>query len=174
MTAISRSRRSAAGIALIVAGGLLLLAFLLPFAGVGLPWLGSLAYAALAVALVILALGSVNNTLAKVALFVGAAGFAILALAGFGLALPGILLTIGAVMAALGFVVGAIVLYVGKEITNTAALVFVIAAVLGAIILLTSVAAIGLGVLATIVTVAFAIALIVAGLYFRRADNRRR
>ena len=174
MTAISRSRRSAAGIALIVAGGLLLLAFLLPFAGVALPWLGSLANAALAAALVILALGAVNNTLAKVALFVGAAGFAILALAGFGLALPGILLTIGTVMAALGFVVGAIVLYVGKEITNTAALVFVIAGVLAAIILLAGVAAIVLGAVATILAVAFAAALVVAGVYFRRADNGRR
>mgnify|MGYP001366481311 CR=1 FL=1 len=96
MAAISRSRRSAAGIALIVAGALVLLAVVLPLAGVALPWLNALAYAALAVALVILALGAVNNTLAKISLFVGAVGFAILAIAGLGLALPGILLTIGA------------------------------------------------------------------------------
>lgn len=64
-------------------------------------------------------------------------------------------------------------MYVGKEITYTAAIIFVVAAVLAAIILLTGVAAVGLGALATVLTVALAIALAFAGLYFRRAENRR-
>ena len=173
MAAISRSRRSAAGIALIIAGALVLLSVLLPLGGVGVPWLGALAYAAMAVALVILAVGAVNNTLAKIALFAGAVGFAILALVGLGIGLPGVLLTVGAVLAALGFLIGAIVLYIGKEVSNTAAIVFVVAAVLAAIILLGIAGSLGLGAFATILTVALGIALVVAGFYFRRAENRR-
>lgn len=174
MTAVSTSRRAAAGIALIISGALFLLAVILPLAGVSVPWLQGLAYAVLAVALVILALGAVNNTVAKIALFVGAVGFAILALLSFGLALPAILVTVAAVLAALGFLVGAIVLYVGKEVSNISAIIFVVAAVLAAIILLTMAAATSLGVFATVLLVALGIALIVAGLYFRRAENRRR
>ncbi len=173
MTAVSNSRRSLAGIVLIVAGVFFLLAIILPLAGVAAPWLVGLAYAAMAVALVILALGALNSTLAKIALFIGAVGFAILALAAFGIALPGILLTIAAVIAALGFLVGAIVVYVGKEIGNTSAIIFLIAAILAAIILLTAAGALGLGVIATVLTVALAIALIIAGVYFRRKGSRR-
>jgi hypothetical protein len=77
------------------------------------------------------------------------------------------------VIAALGFLIGAVVLYVGKEIKNTPAIIFVVASVLAAIILLTGVAAVGLGAIATVLTVALAIALAVAGFYFRQAENRR-
>ncbi|MCU1413733.1 MAG: hypothetical protein JWN80_1073 [Microbacteriaceae bacterium] len=174
MAAISRSRRAAAGIALIVAGALFVLAVLLPLAGIALPWLFLLAYAAMAVALVILALGAVNNTVAKIALFAGAAGWLLLALGGLGLGLPGGLITFGAILAALGGLVGAIVLYVGKEIGNTAALVFVVAAILAVLFLLNLLGVFALGAVSAVVTVLLGIALIVAGVLFRRTDRSRR
>src|SRR5687768_4127 len=102
MTAISRSRRSLAGIVLIVAGALFILAAVLPLLGVAVPWLYLLAYAAMAVAFVVLAVGAVNNTVAKIALFAGALGWLLLALSGLGLGLPAGLTAFAAVLAALG------------------------------------------------------------------------
>jgi hypothetical protein len=168
MAAISRSRRSTSGIALIVAGALFVLAVLLPLAGLTLPWLVLLADAAMVVALVILAVGAVNNTVAKIALFAAAVGWALLAISGLGIALPAVLLTLAAVVAAIGGLVGAIVLYVGKEITNRAAIVFVVATVLAVVYLL-----VPLGTLGTVVAVLFGAALIVAGVFFRRTEGRR-
>lgn len=173
MAAISRSNRSNSGIALIIGGALVILTQLLPLLGVSLPWLWLLAYAAIAVALVILALGAVNNTVAKIALFVGAAGFAIIALTGFGIALPAILVNIAATLAGLGFLIGAAVLYVGKEITNRSGIAFVVAGALAAVTLLGLLAIVGLGAVTAVFVVAFGIALIVSGVLFRRAENRR-
>jgi hypothetical protein len=66
------------------------------------------------------------------------------------------------------------VLYVGKEITNTAALAFIIAAVLGLILLLAS--PIGVfpltGNLLLVLLVLFGVALIVTGVIFRRPERR--
>lgn len=174
MAAISRSRRSSSGIALIVAGALFLLAVLLPLAGISLPWLFALAYAALAVAFVILALGAVNNTVAKVALFAGAVGWALIAISALGVVLPGVLVTIAAVVAAVGGLIGAIVLYVGKEIANTPAIVFVIATVLGLLFVLGSIGTFALGAFGVVVTVLFGVALIVTGVLFRRTEGSRR
>ncbi|MBX3100403.1 MAG: hypothetical protein KF761_12590 [Salinibacterium sp.] len=173
MAAISRSRRSTSGIALIVAGALFLLAVLLPLVSVSLPWLVLLADAAMVVALVILALGAVNNTVAKVSLFAGAVGWAVLALAGLGLVLPAPLPAIAALVAGVGGLIGAIVLYVGKEITNRAAVIFIVATALGLLYLLGAIGTLALGTLGTVVTVLFGAALIVAGVYFRRTEGRR-
>lgn len=151
----------------------MLLSVVLPLLNVAIPYLGVLAYAALAIALVIMAWGGVNSTLAKISLFVGAAGFAILALTGLGIGLPAVLVSVAAIAAALGFLIGGIVLYVGKEITNIAAIFFIIAAVLAAIILLGLAASLGLGAFGTILTVAFGAALVVAGVYFRRTERKR-
>lgn len=173
MAAISRSRRSTSGIALIVAGALFILAVLLPLAGLSLPWLVLLAAAAMVVALVILAVGAVNNTVAKIALFAAAVGWALLAISGLGIALPAVLLTLAAVVAAIGGLVGAIVLYVGKEITNRAAILFVVATALAVLYLLNVIGTLALGALGTVVVVLFGAALIVAGVFFRRTEGRR-
>ena len=61
----------------------------------------------------------------------------------------------------------------GTVASDTAAIIFVVAAILAAVILLGVAAALGLGAIATILTVALGIALVVAGVYFRRAENRR-
>ena len=175
MAAVSTSRRSLTGIVLIIAGALLLLAILLPLLGItAAPWLAGLGYLALAVALIIFAVGGVNATLTKVLLIAAAVGWAVLGLASLGLGLPGVLLTIAALLAGIGTVVAAIILYVGKEIRNIAAILFIITAVLGLLVVLPYIAAsLALGTLATVIAVAFAIGLIITGYLFTRKEGRR-
>src|SRR3954466_6818677 len=99
MAAISTSRRALAGIIFIVAGALLALAIVLQLLAVAFPYLGALAHLAIGVALVVLALGAVNSTVAKVALFAGGVGWVILGILGLGLALPAPIPLIAAVLA---------------------------------------------------------------------------
>ena len=175
MVALSNSRRAAAGIALIVAGALFVLAVILPLAGQNFPWVTVLAAAAMAIAFTILAIGAVNSTLTRVAFIVAAVGWAILALAGLGIvALPAGVGTFAAILAAAGGIVGAILLYTGREIVNRSAIVFIIANVLGALHLLGSLGLLPLGTFGTILTVLFGAALILAGVLFRQAERRRR
>lgn len=174
MAAVSTSRRSLTGIILIIAGALLLLAIILPLAGLAVSWLGGLGYLALAVALILFAVGGVNARLTQILLIVAGIGWALLALASFGLALPAILLTIAALVAGIGTVVAAILLYVGKEIRNTPAILFIVTAVLGLLVLLPAMGVTALtGTLYTIVAVAFAIGLVVTGYLFTRKEGRR-
>jgi len=174
MAAVSNSRRSLTGIILIIAGALLLLAFILPLLGIAVTWLGGLGYLAIAAALIIFAVGGVNSTLTKVLLIAAGIGWALLGLAAFGLALPGILLTIAALVAGVGTVVAAILLYVGKEVRNTPAILFIITAVLGLLVLLPAFGVAALtGTLYTVIQVAFAIGLIITGYLFTRKEGRR-
>jgi hypothetical protein len=173
MAAISRSRRAAAGIAFIVAGAALLLAVLLPYVNLSLPFLGVIAFAAVAVGLVILALGAVNNTLAKVSLFAGALGWLILAIASVSAVLPAVVVTIGGFLAALGFLVGAVVLYTGREIVQVSGAAFVASAVLAVLLLLPRLGINALEGFSAIWTIALGVALVITGIYFRRTERRR-
>ena len=173
MAAMSRSRRAAAGIALIVAGAALLLAVLLPFANLSVPFLGTIGYAALAAGLVILALGAVNNTVAKVALFAGALGWLILAIASVSAILPGVLVTVGGFLAALGMLVGAIVLYTGREIVQASGAAFVVSAILALVYLLPRLGVSALEAFSVAWTVALGVALVITGVYFRRTERKR-
>ncbi len=175
MVVQSNSRRAAAGIALIVAGALFVLAVILPLAGQSFPWVTVLATLALAIAFAILAIGAVNSTLTRVALIIAAVGWAILALAGLGvIALPAGVATFAAILAAAGGIVGAILLYTGREIANRSAIVFIIANVLGALYLLGVSGLLSLGTFSTIITVLFGAALILAGVLFTQTERRRR
>ena len=174
MAKVSLSRRATSGIVFIVAGALVVLVALLPLLGVAVPWLAVLAYLAIAIALGILGFGAVNSTLAKILLIAAAVGWLILALVAIPVALPAVLVTIAAVVAGLGGLIAAIVLYVGKEITNTAALAFIVAMALGLLVLLGGpIGLFPLANLAVVVAVLFGVALIVTGVLFRRPERRR-
>ncbi|MGX5680504.1 hypothetical protein [Schumannella luteola] len=173
MAAISRSRRATAGIAFIVAGAALLLAALLPFVGVSVPWLSLIGFAAITVGLVILALGAVNSVVTKIALFAGALGWAIIVLASVGIAVPAPVNTIGVVLAALGTLVGAIVLYTGREIVNSSAIVFVITAIVAALFLLARVGLFSLGQFGAVVTIALGVGFLITGVFFRQSERKR-
>jgi hypothetical protein len=174
MAATTPSRRSLAGIVLVVAGALLLLNFVLGLAAVTAlgPWLVVLAYLAIGVAFLILALASFQGTFTRIALIVGAVGWLLLAL-GLVVALPAILVTVALVAAALGTLVGAIALYVGKEVTNTSAIVFIVTGLVAAIILFAQVGAAALGDFGTVLAVLFAILLVVTGVLFARTQGSR-
>ena len=174
MAVVTNSRRSIAGIVLVVAGALLLLNFVLGLAGVAAlsPWLTVLAYLAIGVAFLILALASFQGTITRIALIVGAVGWLLLALA-LVVSLPAVLVTVALVAAALGTVVAAIALYVGKEVTNQSAIAFIVTAIVAAIILLATVAGAALGDFGTVLAVVFAILLVVTGVLFARPQGSR-
>lgn len=173
MAAVSTSRRSLTGLLLIIAGVLLLLAIILPLAGLSVAWLGGLGYLALAVALIVFAVGGVNATLTKVLLIVSGIGWAVLALGAFGLALPSILVLIAAIVAGVGTVVAAIVLYVGKEITNLTAIVFIATAIVYAILVLAPLANLALGTFGTVLALLFALGVLVTGILLARVQGAR-
>ena len=174
MAAVTNSRRSVAGIVLVVAGVLLLLDFVLGLANVGAlsPWLTLLAYLAIGVAFLILALASFRGTITRIALIVGAVGWLLLALA-LVVALPAVLVTVALVAAALGTLIGAIALYVGKEVTNQSAIAFVVTGIVAAIILFAAVAGAALGDFGTVLAIVFALLLIVTGVLFARTQGSR-
>jgi len=174
MAAVSMSRRSTAGIIFIVAGVLLALAVILPLVGVAVGgWLLAIAYLAIAVAFAVLGIGAVNSTLTKVLLIAAAVGWLVLALAAFGLGLPAVLITIAALVAGVAGLIAAIVLYVGKEVRNLPAIIFIITTALGLVYLLPRIG-VSIASLATIIAVLFAAGLIVTGVLFAQKERGRR
>lgn len=174
MAAISRSRRATAGIAFIVAGAAIALASLLPYVGVSLPWLSLIGFAAIAIGLLVLAIGAVNNTVAKIALIAGAIGWAVLVVAGIGFSLPAVVGTVGVILAALGTLIGAIVLYTGREIVNSSAILFVATALVAALALLARLGLFSLGEFGAIITILLGIGFLVTGIFFRQPERGRR
>lgn len=174
MAAVSTSRRSLAGILLAVAGAILLLNVILGLAGVTAlgVWPTALANLLIGVAFLILALSSFRNTLARIALIVAAVGFLLLAL-GAVVALPALLGTIAAIAAAVGTLVAAIVLYVGKEITNLAAIAFIVTGVVLVIVLLSPYLSLALGTFGVVLALLYALGLLVTGILFARVQGAR-
>jgi hypothetical protein len=174
MAAVSNSRRSLAGIILAIAGALLLLGVLLGFASVTAlgSWPTTLAYLAIGIAFLILAISSFRNTLARIALVVAAVGFLLLAL-GAVVALPSPIGTIALIAAAVGLLVAAIVLYVGKEITNLSAIAFIATAVIFALIVFAPLLGLALGTFGTVLALLFAIGVLITGILFARVQGER-
>jgi hypothetical protein len=173
MAAISRSRRSLAGILFIVAGALILLALLLGYLpGVTFgSWLTLLGYLAIAAGYVVLAIGSVANVIARIALIVGAVGWFLIAIGIAGVALPAPLGLLAAIAAALGGVVGSIVLYTGKEITDRSAIAFIVTTIAAAILLL--VTAPEVAAIAVLLVLLVGAGFIVTGVLFHRVQRGR-
>lgn len=175
MAAVSTSRRSLAGIILVIAGALLLLQAILGFAGITAlnPWLAVLAHLAIGVAFLVLAIASFRGTLSRIALIVSAVGFLLLALGAAGVALPAPIGTIAIVAAAVGMLVASIALYVGKEITNQTAIAFIATAVIYAILVLGPLVGLALATFGTVLGLLFAIGVLVTGLLLARVQGSR-
>jgi hypothetical protein len=174
MAAVSNSRRSLAGIILAIAGALLLINAVLGFAAVTAlgVWPTTLAYLAIGVAFLILAISSFRNTLARIALVVAAVGFLLLAL-GAVVALPSPIGMIAWIAAAVGTLVAAIVLYVGKEITNLSAIAFIATAVIFALLVFAPLLGLALGTFGSVLALLFAIGVLVTGILFARVQGER-
>lgn len=172
MAAFSRPRRSAAGIAFVVAGALVLLGVVLGLAGQALGnWVTVVADIAVAVGFVYLALGTVS-TVARAALLVGAGGWLLLALGAF-LAYPPPVWLLVLLASAAGGLVGAVVLYRAKEITARAGVAFIVTMVSAAIVLLSSAAGVGIDAFGPMLSVVFGAGLILTGIVFLRQQRRR-
>jgi hypothetical protein len=120
----------------IIAGVLILLELLLShIAASGLDiWLIFLAYAALAVAFVVLFLRRSVDLIARVAFIVAAVGWAILAIAT--VAGVGGLLTFGVVLALIGTVVAGIMVFARDLFWRGASIAFLVAAIVAGLLLL--------------------------------------
>lgn len=175
MAALSRSRRAAAGIAFLVAGALIALGIVLGYAGVAVLgfWPSLLAYLAIAAGFVILAIGSVANLAARIALIVGAVGWFVVATAPLLPGLPGPIGTIALLAAAAGGIVGSIVLYTGKEITDRSAAVFIGTTIVAAVLLLLPLIGVVDVVFFLLLSVLLAAGLIITGVLFRRVQRGR-
>jgi hypothetical protein len=174
MAALPPSRRSAAGFAFLAAGALVLLGILAGLSGVALgPWPHALAWLAVGVGFVILAVSVTANTAARVGFSLGAAGWFLLGLAEAGSGLLPVPIPVVAGAAAIGGVIGAVMLRVGKEITDVAGIVFIVTLVVAAVLIG------GLFVgppieYGMVLTITFAAGLVVTGYLFLRVLRRRR
>lgn len=174
MAAVSTSRRSVAGIVFAVAGVLLALAVLIPqLGGPALAWLVAISYLALAAAFLILGIGAVNSTAAKITLIAAALGWLVLGLGAFGLGLTSVIVILAVLLAGVVGLLSSVVLYVGKEVRNLPAIIFIVATALGLIYLLPRLG-VALAGLSLIVAILFAAALIVAGVLFWQKERGRR
>lgn len=173
MAAVSLSRRALAGIVFIIAGALLLLALILPLLNIteASKWLALLAYVGIVVALAILGFGAINATASKVALIVAAIGWAVLAIASLVSGIPAILVTIAAIVAAVAGLIAAILLYVGKEVKNNPALLFIATAALGLVYLLPNFGVTLDSTLYLIIGLLFGLGLVVTGVLFRQKER---
>jgi hypothetical protein len=146
----------------IVAGVLILLELLLSrVAPSGLDvWLVFIAYAALAVAFVVLFLGR-SDLLARLAFIVAAVGWAILAIAE--VAGVGPLITIGIILALIGTVVAGIMVFVRNLFSRSASVAFLVAAIAAGLLLLSELVSFLPATLSLILEVIFGIMLIITG-----------
>ena len=175
MAAVSTSRRSVAGIVLAVAGVLLLLAILIPqLGGPSLPWLSGIGLLAVAAGFAILGFGAVNGMAAKITLIAAALGWLVLGIAAFGLALPSPIPLLAMLLAGVVGLIAAVVLYVGKEVRNLPALVFIITTALGLISLLPTLGVTLGATILLVVGILFAAGLIVSGVLFWQKERRGR
>lgn len=168
--AVSRSRRSASGVAFAIAGAIILLMLVLSLANVLIGWIPGLAYLALAAGFGILGFGAVNGTVAKVTSIASAVGWVALALGEFGLPLPGSLVILAGWMAGVCGLLAAVVVYVGKELRNTPALVFIASTALFLLSILGG-AEVFPDVTTTVIAVLIGLGLIVTGLLFIRPER---
>jgi len=151
----------------------MLLAIVLPLVGISLPLLVLLSYVGIAAGLIILGLGAVNSTVAKGALIAAGAGWVVLIIASLTV-LPGDVVTLGGVVAAAAGVVAAVVIYVGKEISNRAAVVFLVAMIIALVYVLSAVGFFPLGALTMVVPALLGLALVGSGVLLRETQRGRR
>jgi hypothetical protein len=167
MATSSRSSRSPVGWFFLAAGVLYLLNILLAHVAPKLSstWWDFFAYALIAVAFVLLFLWRVS-TLLRVAFIVAAVGWALLAI-GIVASLGGVA-TIAVILALVGTLVAGILVIIGHTFSRLADLVFLITAILAAILLAhTWLTALSGGV-ETVVAILFGVGLVISGFLIAR------
>jgi hypothetical protein len=166
-TSSNRTGRSPVGWFLLAAGVLYLLNILLAHVAPKLssPWWDFFAYALLAVAFVLLFLWRVS-TLLRVAFIVAAVGWALLAIGTF-VSLGG-LATLAIILALVGTLVAGILVIIRHTFSRLADLVFLITAILAALLLGREWLTFIHGSAATVIGILFGIGLVVSGFLVAR------
>jgi hypothetical protein len=156
--------RPAVGLLFALAGLLATLSiiFVLVHASVGGIWFGIITDAALTLGFLFLALGKGSGTVARLFIAIAAVGWAILTIGG--LVTLGVVFTIGVVLALAGSLIGGILAFGGKVFTRAANLVFLLATVFIALVLLNQLVAYLSGTIALIVVGLYAVLLLLAGI----------
>jgi|GEM_PF-3185004 hypothetical protein len=171
MAALTRPGRTAAGIAFLAGGALVLLGLLLGLAGIA----GALVFALvanlpIAAGFGVLAFG-VRALPARIALAVAAIGFLLTVLATI-LWVPA-LGTVGVLAAAVGGVVAAALVLTGGVVARWAAIALLVATIADALTVLPGLVGLGVGPLVPVLTVVFGAGLVVAGVFILRVPRGR-
>lgn len=138
------------------------LLFVLARSGMSGVWLGIIADAALAIGFLFLAIGRGSGTIARLFFAIAAVGWIILTIGG--LVNIGVLLTIGVVLALIGSLISGILVFTGKIFSRLANVVFLLATIFIALVLLNQLVAYFGGPIALIVVTLYAILLLVSGI----------
>ena len=163
-TTSTPAQRPVVGLLFALAGLLATLSviFVLVHASVGGIWFGIITDAALAIGFLFLALGRGSGTVARLFFAIAAVGWAILAIGG--IVSLGVVLTIGVVLALAGSLISGILAFGGKIFSRLANIVFLLATILIALVLLNQLVAYLVGTIAIIVVALYAVLLLIAGI----------
>lgn len=162
-TTASVHRPRIPAVAFIISGALLMLAAVLPLFGLtGFPGLVGVAFLAIAATLVLLT-PAVGRAFARASLVAAAIAWILLGLNAFNVLFPAFLVTIAALVAGVAGLVAATVIYTGAELPTRPAVIFLVAATLGLVWLLSAIGTLPLGTTATVVAILFAVALVGTG-----------
>jgi hypothetical protein len=164
MTTTSPASRPVVGLLVAIAGLLATLSFIFvivsaPFGGA---WLGVIADAALFLAFLFLFIGRSTGLVARVFFLIAAVGWALLAIGG--VVSLGVILTVGVILALAGTLIGGILAFTGKIFGRIANIVFLLAAIVVALVLFNQLVPYLSGTLAIIVVALYALLLLVSGI----------
>ena len=164
MTTTTAARRPLVGWLIAIAGLAALLAFALVLVApsVHASWLGLIADIALTIAFVFMAIGKGAGVFVRILYAIGAVGWAILAISGFGVSL-GTVLTIGVVLALVGTLLSGIVGIIQHVYSRGANLWYLLASIFVAIVLFNVLHGFLSGVLGEIVSALYGVLLLIAG-----------
>jgi hypothetical protein len=164
MTTTAPERRPIVGLLIALAGllaGISLIVVLVASATPG-AWIVVITDAALFVAFLFLFIGRSTGMIARVFFLIAAIGWLLLAIGGA--VTLGVLLTVGVILALAGTLIGGILAFTGKIFGRTANIVFLLAAIVVAIVLFNQLVPFLGGTIAIIVVALYALLLLVSGI----------
>ncbi len=164
-TTTTTPARPVVGILFALAGvlGVLTLISVLSGLVLGGRWIGDILDGAITLGFLFLFLGKGPGMLTRLFYIIAAVGWAILTLSGAGLAL-GIVFQVGVVLALVGTLIAGILSFGGKVFSRGANIVFLIWAIVAAVVLLNQLVSFLSGTTAEVVVAVYAVALLVSGI----------
>lgn len=164
MTTTAPERRPIVGLLIALAGLLAGISLIVVLAASAAPgaWIGVIVDAALFLAFLFMFVGRRTPMVARVFFLIAAIGWLLLTIGG--IVTLGVLLTVGVILALGGTLIGGILAFTGKIFGRTADIVFLLAAIVVAIVLFNQLVPFLSGTIALIVFALYALLLLVAGI----------